>query len=112
MTTDNSEPSSEAPKGFKVTFVQGIIGAISLAGTTAIPLLVTRYLDPQPPTASPAPAAQVSPAPAATTAPLVTQPTQTAVPDPMAQMQTNTAAPQEMQMEEGGKGKRGKKVKD
>ena len=102
--TENTGSPSEAPKGFKVTVVQGIIGAISLAGTTAIPLVVNRYLAPPTPTESPAPAAQVSPAPTATTSPLVTAPDQT--------MQMGTIAPQEMQLEEGGKGKKGKKKKD
>lgn len=105
--TENTGSPSEASKGFKVTVMQGIIGAVSLAGTTAIPLLVNRYLAPPTPAESPAPAAQVSPAPAATTAPLVAQPAQVA---PGQTMQMGTIAPQEMQLEEGGK--KGKKKKD
>ncbi|MBD1864351.1 MULTISPECIES: hypothetical protein [Trichocoleus] len=68
--TANSGSPSEPPKGqgFKVTLTQGIIGAVSLAGTTAIPLLVNRYLAPPTAAESPAPAAQVSPAPATTQA--------------------------------------------
>lgn len=102
--TENTGSPSEAPKGLKVTLVQGVIGAISLAGTTAIPLLVNRYLAPPTPAESPAPAAQVSPAPATTTSPLVATPDQT--------MQMGTLAPQDMQIEEGGKGKKGRKNKD
>lgn len=51
--------------------MQGVIGAVSLAGTTAIPLVVTRYLSPpSTPTSSPTAEvtpAQVSPAPSAST---------------------------------------------
>lgn len=50
----NSGNSPEPPKqGFKLTVMQGLIGAISLAGTTAIPLLVQRALNPVTPTQSP-----------------------------------------------------------
>lgn len=105
--TENTGSPTEAPKGFKVTLAQGIIGAISLAGTTAIPLLVNRYLAPPTAAESPAPAAQVSPAPAATTAPLVAQPAQVA---PGQTMQMGTIAPQEIQIQENGK--KGKKKKD
>jgi hypothetical protein len=69
----NPGNSSESPKkGFKVTLTQGIVGAVSLAATTAIPLLVQRAINPPTPTPSPAqstPAeikpAQVTPATAA-----------------------------------------------
>lgn len=61
----NSGNSPESPKqGLKITLMQGIIGAASLAGTTAIPLLVQRALTPTP---TPSPAqiqpAQMTPAP-------------------------------------------------
>jgi hypothetical protein len=57
-----TEPSPEPPKkGFKVTLVQGIIGAASLAGTTAIPLVVQRLIGAPAPVNSPTPApSQVS----------------------------------------------------
>ncbi|MBD2102253.1 hypothetical protein [Leptolyngbya sp. FACHB-261] len=65
--------SSEPPKGFKITIVQGIIGACSLAGTTAIPLLVQRYLPPAPaPVVSPA---QMAPTQAQPPAPTQAQST-------------------------------------
>lgn len=41
--------------------MQGVIGAVSLAGTTAIPLLVTRYLSP-PPTPTSSPTTEATPA--------------------------------------------------
>lgn len=50
----NSGNSPESPKkGFRLTLVQGMIGAASLAGTTAIPLLVQRALTPPTPIPSP-----------------------------------------------------------
>jgi hypothetical protein len=70
MTNPGNSPESPK-KGFKVTLTQGIVGAVSLAATTAIPLLVQRAINPPTPTPSPAqstPAeikpAQVAPAPA------------------------------------------------
>ncbi|MBD2076626.1 hypothetical protein H6F86_22605 [Phormidium sp. FACHB-592] len=61
----NSGSSPEPPKtGFKVTLLQGVIGAVSLAGTTAIPLVVQRLVAPAPPASSPTPVpAQVTPSP-------------------------------------------------
>lgn len=53
MTNPGSSPESPK-KGFKVTLMQGVIGAASLAGTTAIPLLIQRTLAPPSPTPSPA----------------------------------------------------------
>lgn len=54
----NSGNSPESPKqGFKLTVMQGVIGAVSLAGTTAIPLLVQRALNP--PTLTPSPTQSV-----------------------------------------------------
>jgi hypothetical protein len=53
MSMTDPENSPESPKtglkGFKVTLMQGIIGATTLAATTAIPILVQRALSPQPP---------------------------------------------------------------
>ncbi|HEY9618005.1 MAG TPA: hypothetical protein V6C64_14260 [Microcoleaceae cyanobacterium] len=70
MTESGSSPEPKQ-SGLKVTLMQGVIGAVTLAGTTAIPLLVTRYLSPPPtPTTSPsaqAAPAQVTPAPTAST---------------------------------------------
>jgi hypothetical protein len=52
----NSGPSPEpSKKGFKVTLVQGVIGAASLAGTTAIPIVVQRLMTPATPVSSPTP---------------------------------------------------------
>ncbi|XHX76732.1 MAG: hypothetical protein RBJ76_20165 [Stenomitos frigidus ULC029] len=60
MTNSGSSPEP-SKKGFKVTLVQGVIGAASLAGTTAIPLMVQRFIAPPTTASSPAPVpAQVS----------------------------------------------------
>jgi hypothetical protein len=66
--TSNSSPSPESPKngqGLKSLIVKGTIGAISLAGTTAIPLVVQRQLTPPTPAVSPSPSisVQASPSP-------------------------------------------------
>lgn len=63
MTNPGNSPES-SKKGFKLTLMQGVIGAVSLAGTTAIPLLVQRTLTPPTPTPSPAqsPPAEIKPA--------------------------------------------------
>lgn len=53
MTNPGNSPESPK-KGFKVTLTQGIAGAVSLAATTAIPLLVQRAITPPTPTPSPA----------------------------------------------------------
>ncbi|HEY9748570.1 MAG TPA: hypothetical protein V6C63_07820 [Allocoleopsis sp.] len=118
--TANSGSPSEPPKGqgFKVTLTQGIIGAVSLAGTTAIPLLVNRYLAPPTPAESPAPAAQVSPAPATTQASPVAMPATTSsqmvpgqvVPAQTMQMQTGTMTQLQVAPVDE-KGKKGKKKK-
>ncbi|HEY9861629.1 MAG TPA: hypothetical protein V6D16_19170 [Candidatus Obscuribacterales bacterium] len=107
--TANSGSPSEPPKGqgFKVTLAQGIIGAVSLAGTTAIPLVVNRYL--APPAESPAPAAQVAPAPATTQASPLTAPGQVA-PGQTVQMQTGSVTQLEVEAA-GEKGRKGKKKK-
>nr|WP_290226839.1 hypothetical protein [Trichocoleus desertorum] len=111
--TANSGSPSEPPKGqgFKVTLAQGIIGAVSLAGTTAIPLLVNRYLAPPTPAESPAPAAQVSPAPATTQASPLAAPAVApgqVVPGQTVQMQTGSVTQLQVEPVEG---KRGKKKK-
>lgn len=59
----NSGNSPEPPKqGFRITLMQGLIGAVSLAGTTAIPLLVQRVLTPPTPSPTQSIPAQVQPA--------------------------------------------------
>lgn len=65
MTTDpeSSPESTKAGSKFKLTLVQGVIGAVSLAGTTAIPIVVQRVLSPAP-IVSPSPEASVQVAPA------------------------------------------------
>lgn len=56
--TDNSTPSSPSKKeDMKALLLKGVIGAISLAGATAIPILVQRLIAPPavvPPIATPA----------------------------------------------------------
>jgi len=42
-----SKETKEKNKELKTLAVQGVIGAIALAGTTAIPLAITRILQPQ-----------------------------------------------------------------
>ena len=66
MTNPENSPKSPE-KGFKVTLTQGIVGAVSLAATTAIPLLVQRAITPPTPTPSPtqSTSAEIKPAPAA-----------------------------------------------
>lgn len=60
MTNSGSSPEP-SKKGFKVTLMQGVIGAASLAGTTAIPLMVQRLIAPPTSASSPTPVpAQVS----------------------------------------------------
>ncbi|XGW00122.1 MAG: hypothetical protein ACAF41_14445 [Leptolyngbya sp. BL-A-14] len=52
----NPGPSPEpSRKGLKVTLVQGVIGAASLVGTTAIPIAVQRFMAPATPVSSPTP---------------------------------------------------------
>lgn len=61
--TDSNSPDPSTPKqGFKVTLMQGVIGAVSLVGTTAIPLLVQKALNPPSPNAAPTAPAEVKPA--------------------------------------------------
>jgi hypothetical protein len=65
MTT-NPGSSPEPPKAghkLKITLAQGVIGAVSLAGTTAIPILVQRVLQPAP-VVSPSPGSSVQAVPA------------------------------------------------
>lgn len=75
MTESGSSPEPKK-SAWKVTLMQGVIGAVSLAGTTAIPLLVNRYLSPTPtPTNSPTTEAtptQVVPVPGNSAAPVQT----------------------------------------
>ncbi|MBD2022755.1 hypothetical protein H6F43_21465 [Leptolyngbya sp. FACHB-36] len=67
MTNPGNSP--EPPhKGFKITMMQGVIGAVSLAGTTAIPLLVQRALTPPTPTPTQSTPAEIKPAQVAPTA--------------------------------------------
>ncbi|MDX2240538.1 MAG: hypothetical protein NW224_07645 [Leptolyngbyaceae cyanobacterium bins.302] len=63
MTQPENSPQP-AGKGFKITLMQGVIGAVSLAGTTAIPIVVQRALTPPSPSPSPdqTSPAQVQPA--------------------------------------------------
>lgn len=61
MTSNGSTPApkTEATKnnqGLKSWIVKGAVGAVSIAGTTAIPLMVQKYFS-----APPAPAVQASP---------------------------------------------------
>lgn len=59
----NPENSPESPKkGLKITLVQGMIGVVSLAGTTAIPILVQRALTPPTPAPAQNTPAEIKPA--------------------------------------------------
>ena len=67
MSNSNSSPPHQ--KGFKITVMQGIIGTVSLVGTTAIPIVVQRALNhpapvPAPTQSAPAQLAPVNAAPA------------------------------------------------
>ena len=66
MTNPGNLPESPK-KGFKLTLMQGMVGAASLVGTTAVPLLVQRALTPPTPISSPvqSPPAEIKPAQAA-----------------------------------------------
>lgn len=70
MTSNGSTPEvpkTEAPKnnqGLKSWIVKGAVGAVSIAGTTAIPLMVQKYFS-----TPPAPAVQTSPVQVAPTLP-------------------------------------------
>lgn len=65
--SDNSSPSPNPSKdenSLKGLIVKGIVGAVSIAGTAAIPIIVQRQLGQTPsPSPEPSPSAQVSPAP-------------------------------------------------
>lgn len=65
MTNPGTPPGSseKESKGFKVTLIQGVIGAATLAGTTAIPILVQKALNPSSPTPSPTQSAPAQSAP-------------------------------------------------
>ncbi|UBF27418.1 hypothetical protein K9N68_05575 [Kovacikia minuta CCNUW1] len=63
-----SEPSKPEPSknenSFKALIAKGMIGAISLAGATGIPLMVQKYLGSPTPAASPTPSVSTQIAPA------------------------------------------------
>lgn len=63
--TNNPSTPPDAPKSdqkMKGLLLQGLIGAVSLTGATAIPILVQRTLTPQPtPVVSPTPQPTVTP---------------------------------------------------
>jgi hypothetical protein len=67
--SQDSQEKSAGSNELKALIAKGIIGAIALAGTTAIPILVQKALDPPAPAASPVPItpAQVVPVPPTTT---------------------------------------------
>jgi hypothetical protein len=57
----NPGSSSEPPnKGLKGTLIKGMIGAVTLAGTTAVPIIVQRALTP--PSSPQNPPAEIKPA--------------------------------------------------
>jgi hypothetical protein len=63
---------------FKSLLVKGVVGAVTLAGTTAIPIIVQQSLQHHPPTPTASPAATVpaqpSPTPAVIAAPVQVSP--------------------------------------
>lgn len=63
--SQDSQEKSPGSNELKALIVKGIVGTIALAGTTAIPILVQKALDPPAPAASPVPItpAQVAPTP-------------------------------------------------
>jgi hypothetical protein len=118
MTTDpgsSPEPTNTGSK-FKLTLIQGVIGAVSLAGTTAIPIVVQRVLS-SAPVASPSPTASVEVAPAQVQP--IASPTVQPIASPTVQPIANPTVQPEVQGEmkgadeEKGEGKKkGKKKKD
>lgn len=113
MTNPGSSPEP-SKNGFKVTLAQGVIGAVTLAGTTAIPLLVQKYIGGVPaPASSPAAVTspQASPTPTDSITPVAPTPTAsvTASPDPqLSPVEASTAQPND---DRPGKGKGKKKGK-
>lgn len=114
--TQPSSPSQEpaakpAVKGFKVTLLQGIIGAVTLAGTTAIPIVVKQALETRP-VVSPATVApaQVTPSSAAPAAePAQVTPSSAPVVETIIIQPEANAPVKRSEPEDNGKGR---KVKD
>ena len=106
--TDSNSPNGQ---GFKSLVAKGVIGAVTLAGTTAIPLLVQQRLTPPAPTASPSPSimpAQVVPSPTVSVTPTQVTPSPTPV-----QLQPDATTPVLVPVQEDDDSSRkGRKKKD
>lgn len=86
MTPNGSTPEAPKPEsaqshqGLKSLIAKGTIGAVTLAGTTAIPLMVQKYLSSPPP---PAPSVQASPVQVSPVASPVTPSVESSVASPL-----------------------------
>lgn len=113
MTNPGSSPEP-SKNGFRVTLAQGMIGAVTLAGTTAIPLLVQKYIGGMPAPAS-SPAAivspQATPTPTDSAAPVAPAPTPSVTTSPDIQLTPAEASTTQSDDEHPGKGKGKKKGK-
>lgn len=119
MTNPGSSPEP-AKDGFKSLIAKGVVGAVALAGTTAIPLMVQRVLTPPTPASSSAPAQSTvsSPAPvvsptvqSATVNPIPVDPTQTTSPQVQPTIDATTVQPTQVDDALADKGKGKKKSK-
>jgi hypothetical protein len=87
MSSNGSTPeapkpeSAQSEQGLKSLIAKGAVGAVTLAGTTAIPLMVQKYLsDPAPP----APTVQASPVQASPVASPIASPVAPPIESPIA----------------------------
>lgn len=103
MTNPGSTP--ERSDNLKSLIIKGVIGAVTLAGTTAIPLVINRTLSPEP---SPSPAAASPAASPSVQASPVVQPAQVQS-GAVTAVDEGTLTP--VESNEPGK-KKGKKKKD
>lgn len=98
MSSNGSTPEAPKPEaaqnnqGLKSLIAKGAVGAVTLAGTTAIPLMVQKYIsDPAPP----APAVQASPVQASPVASPIVSP----IASPVAPLESPILSPNQAQTE-------------
>jgi hypothetical protein len=79
-TPEAPKPESASHQGLKSLIAKGAVGALTLAGTTAIPLMVQKYFSGTP---APAPAVQASPVQVFPAASPVVSPVESSVVSPL-----------------------------